>query len=92
MEDITGTPVEPEAAPLPEQVLKNRSAWWLYMIPIIAIAALPLVVVIGLFGLSLARVELSESLVTAVVSLASVALGGIVNQLLAGGSGGTNGG
>lgn len=89
MEDVTGTVIEPEQAPLPEQVLKNRRAWWLYLIPIIAIAALPLVVVVGLFGLSLARVELSEALVTAVVSLASVALGGIVNQLL--GSGATNG-
>lgn len=89
MEDATGTVIEPAQAPLPEQVLKGKRAWWLYLIPIIAIAALPLVVVIGLFGLSLARVELSESLVTAVVSLASVALGGIVNQLL--GSGATNG-
>lgn len=86
MEDVTSVPIEPERAPLPDQVLKNRRAWWLYLIPIIAIAALPLVVVIGLFGLSLARVELSEALVTAVVGLASVALGGIVNQLLAGGN------
>lgn len=81
MEDVT---VSPSQAPLPGQVLRNKRAWWLYLIPIIAIAALPLVVVIGLFGLSLARVELSEALVTAVVSLASVALGGIVNQLLSG--------
>jgi hypothetical protein len=78
-------PIEPAAAPLPEQVLRGKRAWWLYLIPIISIAALPLVVVLGLFGLSLARVELSGELVTAAVSLASVALGGIVNQLLAGG-------
>ena len=88
MDDVMDTPVEPAQAPLPEQVLRGKRAWWLYLIPIIAIAALPLVVVIGLFGLSLARVELSESLVTAVVSLGSVALGGIVNQLLAGNSNG----
>jgi hypothetical protein len=88
MEDVTGSPIKPAQAPLPEQVLKGKRAWWLYLIPIIAIAALPLVVVIGLFGLSLARVELSEALVTAVVGLASVALGGIVNQLLAGGTNG----
>lgn len=84
--DDTGTVIEPAQAPLPDKVLRNKRAWWLYLIPIIAIAALPLVVVIGLFGLSLARVELSEALVTAVVSLASVALGGIVNQLLSGGT------
>lgn len=88
MDEVTGTVIEPAQAPLPEQVLKGRRAWWLYLIPIIAIAALPLIVVVGLFGLSLARVELSESLVTAVVGLASVALGGIVNQLLAGGTNG----
>lgn len=88
MEDVTGKVIEPAQAPLPEQVLKGKRAWWLYLIPIISIAALPLVVVVGLFGLSLARVELSEALVTAVVGLASVALGGIVNQLLAGGTNG----
>lgn len=87
MEDVT-TPIKPAAAALPEQALKGKRAWWLYLIPIIAIAALPLVVVSGLFMLSWARVELAGELVTAVVSLASVALGGIVNQLLAGGTNG----
>ncbi len=72
----------PEASSLPAPILKDRRAWWLYLIPIITVAALPLVVVLGLFALSLAHVEVSEALLTAVVSLASVALGGIVNRLL----------
>ena len=42
MDEVTGTVIEPAQAPLPEQVLKGRRAWWLYLIPIIAIAALPL--------------------------------------------------
>lgn len=75
---------EPEKSALPTPILADRRAWWLYLIPIITVAALPLTVVIGLFLLSWARVELSEALVTAVVSLASVALGGIVNRLLSG--------
>lgn len=81
----------PQNAPLPGQVLRDKRAWWLYLIPIIAIAALPLVVVIGLFLLAGAHVELPGELVTAVVGLASVALGGIVNRLLEGGGGGGNG-
>lgn len=80
---------ELQKSALPAPILKDGRAWWLYLIPIITVAALPLTVVIGLFLLSWARVELSEALVTAVVSLASVALGGIVNQLLAGSN--TNG-
>ncbi len=79
----------PEPSSLPAPILKDRRAWWLYLVPIITVAALPLVVVVGLLLLSWARVEVSEALVTAVVSLASVALGGIVNQLLA--NGGTSG-
>ena len=89
MDDVTQV-IEPERAPLPEQVVKGKRGWWLYFVPIISIAALPLVVVIGLFLLSAARVELSEVMVTAVVSLASVALGGIVNRLLS--DGGQSGG
>lgn len=85
--DESGMP-QPAQAPLPGQVLKNKRAWWLYLIPIIAIAALPLVVVVGLFFLAAAHVELSGELVTAVVSLAATALGGIVNQLLNGGGNG----
>lgn len=85
----TGPPAQ---APLPGQVLKDKRAWWLYLIPIISIAALPLVVVVGLFLLSAARIEPSGEMVTAVVSLAATALGGIVNQLLnGGGNGGGNG-
>lgn len=75
------------ASSVPHQVLRDRRAWWLYLIPIIAIAALPAIVVVGLFLLSWARVEMSGELVTAVVGLAGVALGGIVNQLLGGGNG-----
>lgn len=83
--------MDPLNAPLPGQVLRDKRAWWLYLIPIIAIAVLPVVVVVGLFMLAAAHIELSGELVTAVVSLASVALGGIVNQLLGGGGGGGNG-
>lgn len=83
--------MDPQNAPLPGQVLRDKRAWWLYLIPIIAIAALPLVVTVGLFMLAAAHIELAGELVTAVVSLASVALGGIVNQLLGGGGGGGNG-
>ena len=72
----------PQAQALPNQILKNKRAWWLYLIPIITVAALPLVVVIGLFLLSWARIEIAGELVTAVVSLAATALGGIVNRLL----------
>lgn len=72
--------LEPSALPSP--ILKDKRAWWLYLIPIITVAALPLVVVVGLFLLSWARVEMSGELVTAVVSLAATALGGIVNRLL----------
>lgn len=82
---------EPAQAPLPAPVLKNRRAWWLYLIPIISIAALPVIVVVGLFLLAAAHIEVSGELVTAVVSLAATALGGIVNQLLNGSNnGGTN--
>jgi hypothetical protein len=79
------------ASSLPEPILKDKRAWWLYLIPIITVAALPIVVVIGLFGLSLARVEMPGELVTAVVTLAATALGGIVNQLLGSQQGGSNG-
>jgi hypothetical protein len=82
----------PQQSSLPGPILKDRRAWWLYLIPIITVAALPLVVVLGLFLLSWARVEMSGELVTAVVSLAATALGGIVNRLLASeGGDGSNG-
>lgn len=79
---------EPQKSSLPDPILRDRRAWWLYLIPIITVAALPLAVVLLLAGLAWARVEVSEVLVTAFVSLASTALGGIVNRLLGGGSNG----
>ena len=35
------------ASSLPAPILKDKRAWWLYLIPIIAIAVLPVVVVVG---------------------------------------------
>lgn len=70
------------AASVPPQVLKDKRSFWLYLLAIGSVALLPLVVVVGLFLLSAARIEMSGDLVTAVVALAGTALGGIVNRLL----------
>lgn len=71
--------LEPGALPAP--VLKDKRAYWLYQIPIIALASLPLLVVIGLVIVSWAGVQLASEVITILGTLAATALGGLVNMI-----------
>lgn len=71
--------IEPSALPGP--VLKDKRAYWLYQIPIIALASLPLLVVVGLVIVSWAGVQLASEVITILGTLAATALGGLVNMI-----------
>lgn len=66
-------------------VLKDSRAYWLYQIPIIALAALPLLVVVGLVVMSWVGVSVESEVITIMGTLAATALGGLVNMITAGG-------
>lgn len=70
-------------------VLKDKRAYWLYQIPIIGLTLLPLAVVLCLWLLSWAGVQVGDQVVTILGTLAATALGGLVNMITAGG--GNNG-
>jgi hypothetical protein len=77
-----------ERSAVPAPVLRDKRAYWLYQVPIVALAALPLLVVLGLVLLSWAGVQLASEVITIMGTLAAAALGGLVNLVTARGSNG----
>lgn len=73
------TPANSIAGP----VLKDKRAYWLYQIPIIALSLLPLFVVLGLVLMSWAGVQIASEAITIMGTLAATALGGLVNMITA---------
>ena len=73
--------MELEPGALPAPILKDKRSYWLYQIPIIALAALPLLVVVGLVIVSWAGVQLASEVITILGTLAATALGGLVNMI-----------
>lgn len=74
------------AAPLPDQVLKDKRAISLYWIAIGALAAVPVLAVLGLLLLAGFGREVDVAIITLIGTAASTALGGLVS-LVANGSG-----
>lgn len=68
-----------EPAGVPAVVLRDKRAYWLYQVPIIALSVLPLLVVLAMLLCSLFRVSLATELVAIMGTLAATALGGLVN-------------
>lgn len=83
--------VERAQAPLPEQVLKDKRAISLYWIAIGALAAVPVLAVVGLLLLAGFGREVPVAIITFIGTAASTALGGLVG-MVATQQGGANGG
>lgn len=69
--------IEPAGVPAP--VLKDKRAYWLYQVPIIALSLLPVLVVLLLLVSSWLGHPPATEIVTIVGTLAATALGGLVN-------------
>ncbi len=91
MEDVTSTPIKP-AAQLPEQVLKDKRAITLYWIAIGALAAVPVISILGLLTAVFLGREVPVAIITLIGAASSTALGGLVSMVATQGNGGNNGG
>ncbi len=78
----------PSYQALPTPILKDKRAWWLYLIPVIVVALVPVFVVIGLLLLAWGNIAVPTELLTLLGTLAATALGGAVNMLRQDGSNG----
>lgn len=84
--------IEPAAATLPEEVLKDKRAISLYWIAIGALAAVPVISVLGLLLAVFIGREVPVAIITLIGTAASTALGGLVSMVATQGGSSSNGG
>lgn len=80
-------PMQPAKSALPEPVLKDKRAISLYWIALGALAAVPVLTVMGLLLLAGIGRDVPETIVTLLGTAASTALGGLVGMVATNGSG-----
>ncbi len=79
--DETSQNIEPAAAPLPEEILKDKRAISLYWIAIGALAAVPVLSIVGLLLAVFMGREVPVAIITLIGTAASTALGGLVSMV-----------
>lgn len=84
--------IEPAAATLPEEVLKDKRAISLYWIAIGALAAVPVLSILGLLLAVFIGREVPVAIITLIGTAASTALGGLVSMVATQGGSSSNGG
>lgn len=84
--------IEPAAATLPEEVLKDKRAISLYWIAIGALAAVPVLSILGLLLAVFIGREVPVAIITLIGTASSTALGGLVSMVATQGGGSNNGG
>lgn len=87
MEDTTHIDIEPAAAALPDQILKDKRAISLYWIAIGALAAVPVLAIGGLLLAVFLGREVPVAIITLIGTAASTALGGLVSMVATQGGG-----
>lgn len=79
--DDTSQNIEPAAAPLPEAILEDKRAISLYWIAIGALAAVPVLSILGLLLAVFMGREVPVAIITLIGTAASTALGGLVSMV-----------
>ena len=79
--------IEPAAAPLPDAILKDKRAISLYWIAIGALAAVPVLSILGLMLAVFMGREVPVAIITFISTASSTALGGLVSMVATQGSG-----
>lgn len=90
MDDVTGTVIEPAAAQLPKEVLRDKRAISLYWIAVGALAIVPILSIGGLLLAVFLGREVPVAIITLIGTAASTALGGLVGMVAT--QGANNGG